>query len=240
LPFNILPDTPDLRSADAELLIDAIEANGGADVIVIDTLAQATSGADENSGQDMGPVLAKCSAMIERLGATVVLVHHSGKDASRGSRGWSGIKGALDTELHVVRHETHSSISVTKQKDGPEGKTISFELQPVELGFDAEGDPVVSRTVRHLNAAEVSKDDPKGKWQTRIYDELLALEGFGSVQRESLLAAVIIRQAADYPNEQPVRKDALLRSLRKLITRGTVVLQDGCVSSTSTTKTHNR
>ena len=238
LPFDVISDTPDLRTADVDRLIAEIEENGGADVVAIDTLAQATSGADENSGQDMGPVLTKCAELIEQLGATVLLLHHSGKEASKGSRGWSGIKGALDAEFRVERHEHHSSITISKQKDGPEGETVYFELQTVYLGEDADGDPTSSCTVRLLDSVSVQRADPKGRRQTQLLAKLRSLEEFGPVKRDVLLEAVLEEQAADCPGQDPVRKDALVRSLSTLERAGRLLLKDGLVSSTNATSHH--
>ena len=55
-------------------------------VIVVDTLAQATVGMDENSGEDMTRAIAACKRIQEDEGL-VVLIHHTGKDTSRGMRG---------------------------------------------------------------------------------------------------------------------------------------------------------
>ena len=53
--------------------------------------------------------------------APLALVHHSGKDASKGARGWSGLRGAADVELEVWRIGDARALKVTKQKDGDEG-----------------------------------------------------------------------------------------------------------------------
>jgi len=53
------------------------------------------SGGDENSGKDMGRVIAHCKAFHKATGALVLLIHHSGKDDTKGARGWSGTRGAF-------------------------------------------------------------------------------------------------------------------------------------------------
>ena len=239
LPFGVIADTPNLCTGDVEDLIAKIRHYGGADVLVIDTLAQASSGADENSAQDMGPILTKCAEIIEKLAVTVVLVHHSGKDAARGSRGWSGLKGALDTELRVERHEDHSSVTISKQKDGPEGETVYFELKAVDLGFDEDGDPVTSRVVNHLDIGSIKKAGPKGKWQTKIIATLKGLEDFGDVQIDLLIASVIKMHLTDNPEAPAPRKDPVKRAIFELVRSGFLSLRNGLVSSTNFTNHHN-
>lgn len=137
--ISVIPEVPFLvDKKDTRDLIDAIRDSGGARLVVLDTFAKVTAGANENSGEDMGLALAHAQRISEVLGCTVVLVHHSGKDESRGSRGWSGIKGALDTEMEVTRAGENRAISVTKQKDGEEGVSFGFRLRDVLVGFQDE------------------------------------------------------------------------------------------------------
>jgi hypothetical protein len=149
IPIGVIADAPNLMLlADAKDLIAAVEAAGGADVIVIDTLAQVTPGADENSGQDMGKALGHCKRLHAATGALVLLVHHSGKDAARGARGWSGINGAEDAELEITKLPNGARVAkVTKQKDGEDGLQFGFKLEVVPLGHDKHGEPITSCVV---------------------------------------------------------------------------------------------
>lgn len=161
-PFGIIQDRPDLfGKSDHRRLAAQIKAWGGADVIVVDTLAQSSAGANENSGEDMGLVLAHCHKLNEETGAMVLLVHHAGKDASRGARGWSGLKGAMDVEIEVTRHPlTGRAIRLSKSKDGDEGQAMGFKLGVVQIGIDEDGDPITSCIVEHM-AGAVATVDPK-------------------------------------------------------------------------------
>lgn len=149
IPLGVIADAPNLMLlADTKDLIAAVEAAGGADVIVVDTLAQTTPGADENSGEDMGKALGHCKRLHAATGALVMLVHHSGKDASRGARGWSGINGAEDAELEIAKLPGGGRVArVTKQKDGEDGLQFGFKLEVVPLGQDKHGEPITSCVV---------------------------------------------------------------------------------------------
>jgi RecA-family ATPase len=90
-------------------------------VVVIDTLAQTTPGADENSAEGMGKALGSCRRIHEATDALVVLIHHSGKDKTRGMRGWSGLPGACDTIFEVTRDGDERTARLEKVKDGEDG-----------------------------------------------------------------------------------------------------------------------
>ena len=59
-------------------------------LIIGDTLARMSAGANENSGEDMGPVMARFDQVAQSTGAALMIIHHNGKDAAKGARGWSG------------------------------------------------------------------------------------------------------------------------------------------------------
>jgi hypothetical protein len=162
IPFGIIKDTPDLSKNDHKGLAKQIKEWGGADVIVLDTLAQSSAGANENSGEDMGRVLKHCRELHDETGAMVLLVHHAGKDATRGARGWSGLKAAMDVELEVVRNLGQRSLKISKAKDGQDGIEMGFKLNVVEIGIDEDGDPITSCVIEHTSAPVVSGDSKDG------------------------------------------------------------------------------
>lgn len=149
-------------------------------VVIIDTLAQATAGADENSAQDMGLVLKAAQAISAAVSGLVVLVHHSGKDASRGLRGHSALNGAMDAVIAVERdHKTGlRSWRVTKMKDADDGARGQFQLDVETLGFDEFGAPITSCAVREITAfgyASTGKSSaPTGRHQKAVLDALQA------------------------------------------------------------------
>jgi RecA-family ATPase len=85
--WRVIPEAPNFMQAeDIKALIAAVKAYGQPDLIVVDTFAQVMPGANENAGEDVGKALGHCRALKRATGAMVVLIHHSGKDAStRGS-----------------------------------------------------------------------------------------------------------------------------------------------------------
>ena len=175
VPFGVIAGRPDLIKDDHKALAEAVNAWGGADLLIIDTLAQSMAGGDENSGEDMGKVLVHCQLLHSLTNAMVLLIHHSGKDASKGARGWSGLKAAMDCELEITRNGEQRSLRVSKQKDGEDGIGWGFKLQQVGLGQDADGDPVTSCVVEwgEMPTAGGGLKEPKGRWQKAVWDVVL-------------------------------------------------------------------
>jgi putative DNA primase/helicase len=104
-------------------------------LIIGDTLARMSAGANENSGEDMGPVMARFDKVSQATKAAMMLIHHNGKDAAKGARGWSGIRAHIDTEIEVVEKDGIRSATVTKQRELPsKGDSIYFKLEVIEMG----------------------------------------------------------------------------------------------------------
>jgi hypothetical protein len=150
IPLTVLDDAPNMMErADAIDVAKAIVAAGGAQLVVVDTFAQVMPGANENAGEDVGRALAHCKGIHRATGALVMLVHHSGKDASRGARGWSGLRAAADVELEVVRADEARSLTVTKMKDGEDGQEFGFRLDTMVIGMGEDQEEITSCVVRH-------------------------------------------------------------------------------------------
>ena len=149
-PVNLLAAN-DLRD-----LVQAIRANQmGEGIVIIDTLNRAVPGMDENSSVDMGHAINACKVIQQGVGGLVLLVHHSGKDATKGMRGHSSLHAALDAAIEVKRSGDDREWSVVKAKDGADGKAHPFMLEVVDMGEDEDGDPITSCVIRPSAGAGV-------------------------------------------------------------------------------------
>lgn len=129
----------DVDCANVIQAIKAFERIKGIKVglIIADTLARIAAGANENSGEDMGPVLKKFDALRAASGAAVAIIHHSGKNVDKGARGWSGLRCFIDTEIEISEsYDVNKRMAkVTKQRElSGKGKEIYFTLKVLELG----------------------------------------------------------------------------------------------------------
>jgi len=135
VPMNFYSGDQDAH--DVIELVRAVEQIKGRPVrlIIGDTLARMSAGANENSGEDMGPVMARFDQVATATGAALMIIHHNGKDAAKGARGWSGIRAHIDTEIEVTEKDGTRSVTVTKQRELPsKGETIYFKLEIIEMG----------------------------------------------------------------------------------------------------------
>jgi hypothetical protein len=99
--------------------------------VLFDTLARCMVGADENSSRDMGIAIAAMDSIRREFGATVVPIHHTGKNGED-ERGSSALRGAADTMIKVASDGTTTRLTCIKQKDDEEFKPVTLRLQHVE------------------------------------------------------------------------------------------------------------
>lgn len=127
--------------------IAAIQANH-AGIFIIDTLNRAMPGGNENAPEDMSQFIRNLDALRAATSAHVIVIHHSGKDASKGMRGHSALLGAVDVAIEVAKGEGKNKMaSVRKAKDDADGDVFAFQLEVKELGEDSDGDPITTCVV---------------------------------------------------------------------------------------------
>lgn len=195
LPFETIDEVPNLMvKADVEaLIIELTRAPVG--VVFFDTLACVSVGGDENTAKDMAILLAHCKLISRVTGALVVLVHHTGKDESKGARGSSSLYGAMDTVIEISRAGDVRAAKVTKQKGGPDGQEFGFKLIPVPVGLDEDGDEIASCVIEHTQAVPKAqrKIEPKGDNEVivlRTLQRTYDLTGEGMFSGDLIAASV--------------------------------------------------
>jgi hypothetical protein len=102
---------------------------------IVDTLARAFGGGNENDTADMMAFVVSMGKIQEFLSCALMVLHHSGKDIAKGMRGSSSLLGAVDTELELLRFEGQlkGCLSISKQKDGVQDERFGFEMVEVEI-----------------------------------------------------------------------------------------------------------
>lgn len=154
IPFAIAPVAVNLLDpdADAAAVIDTVKAVAAAMeaqpmLVIVDTLARAIAGGNENASEDMGALVRNGDLIREATGAHLMWIHHSGKDQAKGARGHSSLRAATDTEIEVVAISSSRTATVTKQRDMECSGTFTFALKVVELGKNTRGKAVTSCVV---------------------------------------------------------------------------------------------
>jgi 5S rRNA maturation endonuclease (ribonuclease M5) len=140
IPFDVLPTAVNLTDAgETEKLIQTIrllEDRRGIkfSMVVVDTVARALLGADENSATDIGKFVRACDLIREAVGCAVLGIHHSGKDGGKGMRGSSALLGAVDTSIKIKKSGNQLTIETEKQKDAEPAEDLFFEMTSADVG----------------------------------------------------------------------------------------------------------
>lgn len=245
--FRFLLQPLDIRkTADRDDLVTAARAAGCVNgVLTIDTLNRAAPGADENDSAAMGEIIAATKALQAELGGLVLMVHHTGKDASKGLRGHSSLHAALDAAIEVSRTDDRREWRTAKSKDGSDDDAQAFRLEVVEIGEDEDGEPVTSCVVQpEESAADAVRRvlPPKSGNQKTILEALKEVlkangerrpEGVPAelpigrpvVRLEDAVAQTRTRLVCE-PKRQTERAQAAIRGL---VERGLLVHREGWI-----------
>lgn len=143
------------------------------ELIILDTLMRMSGGGfNENSSEDMGGFITQAGKLQEIFECALMVIHHSGKDVSKGLRGHSSLLGAVDTELEIARQDQlinasdasvigNAILTVSKQKDGADSIQIGIEIVLVEIGTSDLGFEITtSLAIRHNQ--EIAGSTQKG------------------------------------------------------------------------------
>lgn len=102
-------------------------------MVVIDTLSQSMMQGDENSASDVAKFMAGATKVFTETGAAVGIVHHSGKDSSKGMRGSSAAFANADAVIRVERIDDAVNLINEKQRTGPAQPTRGYLVPTVPL-----------------------------------------------------------------------------------------------------------
>jgi hypothetical protein len=227
-PCGLIDAGLDLRSSpkDAEELILAVRhfsarVQQPVKLIVLDTLARMMAGGDENSSAEMGMLITRAARIAEVTEALVVLVHHTGKDASKGARGHSSLRGAMDALIVVEKQGACCEMRLDKQRDGPVDLRLAYRLQPVSLGVRGDDLEEVSSAVAvSADTTAVPMALKLGKWQTHAFNAWRVaddpLDSLGSPSFEDIWDSAQPQLAAMGDDGDNARSQ-LLRAVKQLV-----------------------
>jgi hypothetical protein len=193
-----------LNEADAEALLLAL--GDSYDLAIYDTLAR-TMGGNENDTADMN---AYVDALDHLRGAgangTQIVVHHTGKDASRGGRGSNALLGAVEREFIITKpqHMFHvAKIGHDRHGDGTwrEG----YRFKPVDIHEDGPWPGVLVRD----NAATEVFLDPRN-------DALIAACGKAPDKVISIAQAIEVIWEAGKVSTPDYKEDSARRWLNRI------------------------
>ena len=133
-------------------LVKLIEAEK-VGLVVLDTYAMMTQGVEENSSKDTGVIMESLSQLRAATnGGAVVIVHHAGKDSSKGMRGSSAFLGAVDLTIEIASGgDGQISATVRKSNAGAEPMPEWYKIESVNLSVIA-GEARTSAVLTHTGS----------------------------------------------------------------------------------------
>lgn len=230
--FAIVQSPIDLFDGDADTnkvikLVRMLEAKCGQPVrlIIGDTLARLSAGANENAGQDMGLVVRRFDRIRTECKAHFLLIHHSGKTVAAGARGWSGIRAAVDTEIEITDSPAGKCCEITKQRDLPtKGERIGFRLDVVTLGITKWGAAATSCVV-------VAADAPVKQNAKRMSECDGAVLEFLVAHKVGIKKAEVVKHFAGRYEKGPI-----YRAMKALVTASAIHEAAGMVCAAGAAK----
>jgi KaiC/GvpD/RAD55 family RecA-like ATPase len=170
----------------------------GYELVIIDTVSKAMQGVNENSQEHASNFTRMVETIQRELGATVLALHHTGKDNQSTPRGSSVYQADADTVLKLERTMDYLvALKMIKQKDAPEwDQPQNIKLEQVTLAlksgslvavraneFDFTDNNANLPTADDIEARyrtvsdvviQILKDDPSKKWSTNALAAKLA------------------------------------------------------------------
>lgn len=225
MPLAMIPSQIDFTNPQGnitefiEILKELKEKIGSVQLIVVDTLARALLGGDENDGKDMGMLVAHGDKIRAETGAHVCFVHHSGKDKARGARGHSSLRAAVDTEIEVGRDEgaEYSTVRVAKQRDMEASDPAFFTLKTVSLGVNKHNEEVISCIVIPIEEANLPQTKKENQSlspiQTFVFDAICA----AMIESEQPLTVFPGQAPVNCVSYEKLRKTLLKRGFAKMV-----------------------
>jgi hypothetical protein len=146
-------------------------------LVILDTTSKSMAGLNENDAGDAGRFIRFCDSLKDELGCTVIAIHHTGKDDTRGARGSSAFQAGFDTVLEAKAHRATKAVAiyVRKHKDAEE-REIPWTFEGKVVGPSL----VFFPTNADEHKALVGGDDPYTG--TKIGAALQALNAYGPEQ----------------------------------------------------------
>jgi hypothetical protein len=185
------------------------------ELVVIDTLATATPGANENASTDMSVVLTNLERIRDECRTSVLMVHHKPRNGNN-PRGHSSLFANVDNAIELeitprldvgfradgtqLIRQIHRA-TIQKNKDGERGHGWDFILKQVVLGTRPNGKPLTS-----VVCAPPGGQSPETNDDKRLTDQqhiamqalMFALEQFGEDTPELLKLPRSIKSVVQY------------------------------------------
>jgi len=175
---NGFPDTSNLHvtqralnlthESDRILLEAYLDTLDNPQLIVIDTWGRATAGINENSSEDVQPIIEYLAHLTRKYNCTVMVLHHTPKAHTNDSAGSKNIKSSMDVEIAMVRREGIDGVVMEsrKMKESKKFEPVVFKFVPIQLPVnynDEYGSPTYSAVLKAEEDSDAVLKSTRGK-----------------------------------------------------------------------------
>ncbi len=207
-PSNVYIDHDSLHLADLKSVQNFIncykQKNFNKGLVIIDTLNMAIPDIEENSAASMSGVISKVKLIAEKLNSTILIIHHTGKDETRGMRGSSSLKASMDTILFVKKHGNKDcEWLLEKSKDSECGIGFNYQLKEINLEIDNEIEKTCTIDVLGERSVSINKPTLSAK-QIRVLN--LIKDRLMPTHSKQAKMDTVIEQCCALWNEHPQAK----------------------------------
>lgn len=226
-----------LRESDVRAALLATVADFKPSLIVLDTVAAAFAGMDENTSADMGLVVS-FARQLAATGAAVLLIHHPAKASLDGTaRGHGVLQGTLDMAILLAPDDVGDADTIVrgtvpKNRNGTTARDLAFRKQVVTLGRDDDGDPITTTLPVEVDAAApapVNVTDQQRAFLASLqvaveFSDTLDTDGHKAVAEDVWIALATPLSSAANPADR-VRAARILHS--RLVRKGLIHVVNG-------------
>ncbi len=188
-------------------------------LIIIDTLAMAFPGLEENDAAAMGRVVAVARSLT-KWGAAVILIHHDTKTGDGIPRGSSVLNGALDANLALKRSGKSVTGKLSKNRNGSCDIDIFFEIEAAHLGEDEDGDAITAAICRPPTDDFAEIRNPKERAFMSALYSIQERDDVDNVCEKALRVELSASSALSQSVEKEAQRKAFQRVKQSLLGQG--------------------
>ena len=219
----------DLLSNKGELaeLRAAVKARRPA-LVIIDTLAVAFPGLEENTAEGMGKVVAAARSLT-KWGAAVILIHHDTKAGDGLPRGHSLLNGALDVSIALSRGRGDDTVAVglSKNRNGPSDMALAFRIGTRVIGKDEDGDAITAAICEEMEGSAAKRQAKLSDSAAAAFAVFNMLSNGGPVAEAAWRDACVSGRQVSASEDPESRRRAFKRAAEVLSRRGLIDFNDG-------------
>lgn len=174
---------------------------------IFDTFSSLTANANENDNSDVARVMRLVRESCNGSGASTLVIHHYGKDATRGLRGASAFFNNVDFVHEMTRAEGSmiATMACKKMKDGETFPDFDVQADVIELGLIRQDGKVATSLVLKMPDAENIRVAKKEKTLDSLHVKILTALYESLNKHGTKPPAEIISRFPDSPQNCPIK-----------------------------------